>query len=120
MTEVKRPERLPSEILSDGLWLQHFMAEDARGEEVHPDSADAVGWCLMGACVAAHHGETPKAFYEAVCEAVLRRDGQMSGMFVFGSVADLLMHFNDSSGRTKAEVVGALQEAEARYYGSSS
>ncbi len=120
MAEVKRPARLPSEILSDGLWMQRAMASDARGEDVHPDSADAVAWCMVGACVAAHHGETPKAFYAAVEDAAFRRDGQVIDMFMYEPVGDLLMHWNDSPGRTKDEVIEVLREAEARYYGSSS
>ena len=120
MTEVKRPERLPSEILSDGLWMQRAMASDARGEDVHPDSADAVAWCMVGACEAAHHGETPKDFYCAVEEAALTWDELILGLNMFNSVADALKHWNDYPSRTKDEVIEALREAEERYYGSSS
>ena len=118
MTDVKRPERLPSEILSNGLWVQHFMAKNAHGKEVPADSADAVCWCLTGACLAAHHGETLRGFYDAVYEAVKRRTSGIYGYPM--SITKRLMHWNDCPGRTKAEVVEVRREAEARYYGSSS
>jgi len=114
MTEVKRPERLPSEILSDGLWFQRAMAKDAHGDEVDADSAGAVGWCLIGACIAAHHSKTPEGFYAAVHEAASRLESHRGSKY--DSIAHMLMRWNDYPGRTKDEVVGALQEAEARYY----
>ncbi len=120
MTEVKRPERLPSEILNDGLWLQGAMARNALRLSVRPDSADAVAWCMVGACEAAHHGETPKDFYCAVEEAALTWDELILGLNMFNSVADALKHWNDYPSRTKDEVIEALREAEERYYGSSS
>ena len=96
--------KLPSDYLAQG-WCQWVLSKDSQGQEVSVDSPSAVQWCVMGAVLAAFPGEFEKQHPNV------------------GPIVDYLLtkgtcvDWNNFPGRTQAEVVAAMQEAEAAVLG---
>lgn len=89
-------ERAADLIELEGRWTRKEMARDRNGRYAEPRSPKAVCWCMAGA---AHHvaGDTMSAI---IAVNQMRR-------VTLGSVS----LWNDTPGRTQAEVVTALRTA---------
>ncbi len=82
----------PSELIADpASWCQGYEAIDIDGDEVDADSRAACRWCLVGAIVKCR-------ITSDELDVLYRR-------------VPHLTRFNDSPGRTHAEVIAALKEA---------
>ena len=85
----------PSEYIQRG-WCQHVSAVDSGGDFCMPDSPTAARWCLIGALVAAYPERNQHR--EAVTTKLMRKLGHLQ-----------FARWNDTPGRTQAEVVTVLQ-----------
>jgi hypothetical protein len=84
----------------EGGWSQHADARDARGREVTVADGDAVAWSLASAFALAGKDGIPMNHLPAALRAL----GAVTGM-------DSLEKWNDEEGRTKQNVLDALDGA---------
>lgn len=88
---------LPSTLIRRG-WCQRALAVDGVGEEVDPESSEAVAWCLSAAAYVAR----PYAHYSYLQYLNAVREH-------IGVVAS---EWNDAPHRTQAEVLALCLEVE--------
>ena len=82
-------------------WCQGCSARDAAGECVGATDRRAVAWCLDGAFMAC-----------GVAHGVSRADCSLCSSFAsVGIEADAISGWNDTKGRTQAEVLALLDRA---------
>jgi hypothetical protein len=81
-------------------WSQHADARDPHGEEVRVGGADAVAWSLASAFALAGKDGIPMNHLPAALRALRA----VTGM-------DSLENWNDEEGRTKQDVLDALDAA---------
>ena len=102
---------LPRQILRNGRelvaqgWAQSAHARDRDGRPVHPWSADARSWSVLGAIVCGdetHRGRVPIG---RLAEAVI--------LFASTMNTSSLNDWNDKSERTRADVLAAFDAAIA-------
>jgi len=86
-----------------GAWTQNEFARDAVGRVVYPTSTLATCWCVRGAIAAVNEEEDDHAANTRNWKAAAKLLG-------FHDVHDI-EQWNDTPGRTQAEVVAALREA---------
>ena len=98
MTTTKR--KLPSDYLVQG-WCQWVLSKDSQGQEVSVDSPSAVQWCVMGAVLAAFPDEFEK------------QHPNVGHLVAYLSTKGTCVDWNNAPGRTQAEVVAVMLEAEA-------
>ena len=82
----------PSDYIKKG-WTQRFCAKDANGNSCSSTDQNAVCWCPLGAIFAAYPG----------IEQISVVD-KLQGHLDSG-----IMQWNDTPGRTKEEVIAALE-----------
>jgi hypothetical protein len=97
-------------VLAQG-WTQGALARDAVGQEVEPDSPDAVCWCLIGAM---QRGAGPTYPNYAALRDTLRQDLGIRREFEALGEEVTLTRWNDTPGRTQAEVVALVRGQETR------
>ncbi len=87
-------------LISKG-WTQGWYAKDGEGNEVSCHDDRAEGYCLRGACM---------AVVEPTIDGV---DGHAELIFALnGALGDVyLTKFNDTGGRTQAEVLALIDRA---------
>lgn len=85
-------------IEPEGAWTQGALARGADGEPVEPEDRDATCWCISGALMRLSDGQ----FYELI-KPVERVIG-----------GRIIPAWNDTKGRTQAEVVAKLREAATK------
>ena len=91
---------LASEYVARG-WCQGAYAKDKDGYSIPPCDLGAVKWCLVGGIQASNELPSESLLTNAV-DLCRKLTGGLS-----------LTTWNDSPGRTQAQVVELLQEAEA-------
>ena len=79
-------------------WTQGYLAANPKGKQVPPEDPEACAFCMIGAMVRASHDS------EVSLNELRRAKTQLHG---FGSLAD----FNDTTGRTKAEILEVFDRA---------
>ena len=108
MAHDARPFLLDVRTLIQSSWTQRAEARTADGDPVDPWDSGAVSWSLLGALV-------------AVYDRRARLDGEeLAARCLRGACvrlaeavdADLLSEWNDLPGRTQAEVLAVLEDAE--------
>ena len=97
MTTTKR--KLPSDYLAQG-WCQREYAQKKSGKSVYYDAVDACSWCLWGAMEIALWNHN-----------IDNQESDKLGRWLFDHKYDV--PWNDAPGRTQAEVVAVMLEAEA-------
>ena len=91
--------KLPSDYLAQG-WCQDMWACNAAGYSVRANAFEARSWCLHGALDFAHTQHSIS----------LTERNSLRGWLFDRSYTS---NWNDDPGRTQAEVVAAMREAEA-------
>jgi hypothetical protein len=91
-------------------WTQHAEARRADGSGVDPWDRDAVSWSLLGALVAGYERLIWLDGQKAALEALARACILLADVIDSDSLSD----WNDAPGRTQADVLAALDEANLR------
>ncbi len=86
-------------------WTQGASARDSYGIGVYSGDPDAICWCAIGA-LAAVYGDSQDEYDQAFRRVV----GVLTDRL--GCVYPVIMQWNDAPGRTQAEVVALLKEAD--------
>ena len=96
-------------------WTQHSDARDAGGRPIQPWSPHAVAWSLLGALVAALEAEAADGESLAISELAV-------ACVALAAVIEhhSLESWNDDATRTVADVLQALERAEAHTARASS
>ncbi len=82
-------------------WTQHTRARDAAGDPTHADSADAVMFCVDGACV--------RVAFETGIDGWAIADRLETALGKRGFNASIA-RWNDRPDRTKEEVLALMEE----------
>lgn len=101
-------------LVADG-WTQGAHARDEAGLEVPSWSEEARSWSLLGALLSSWHRQDSKEDQDVVAHLI---DAHALGQAteVLGDVVGTasLEQWNDSPGRSQAEVIGAFERALTR------
>jgi hypothetical protein len=97
-------DRAADLLTPEGAWTQGYSARDANGSPVFVDDKSAVCFCMWGA-IAKVTGDLSAQDRRPI-RAITKPLG-------WAATPDNLGRFNDTPGRTQAEVVAKLREAAA-------
>lgn len=101
MSDVLEGLKRAKELIERG-WTQNTRARDAEGDPTHADSADAVMFCVEGACV--------RAAFETGIDGWAIEDRLETALGKRGFNASIA-RWNDRPDRTKEEVLTLMEEA---------
>jgi len=102
-----------------GAWIQTELAEDGHGDRVEPNNPAAVCWCAMGAIakVTGRLGAYDamamlgrRLFEKGLVTTCLDEDEDGNAVYIKRSDDETVPEWNDTIGRTQAEVVAMLRD----------
>lgn len=85
-------------------WTQHVYAKDQHGSAVDPRFKGAVLWCAVGALA---------------CDRASGRVAEYAELSLMRATHQPISVWNDTFGRTQAEVVAAMRETAKRLRGDA-
>jgi hypothetical protein len=89
----------PSDYLKKG-WCQGVLAKDAKGRNAGLFHSPPVAWCITGAMNASFKELSKRARFYKLCQKLINYD--------------VVSTWNDTTGRTQAEVIALAEEVEKR------